>query len=122
MAGRRGHRLGQAVQLEPVVVGHAHRERPDLVGRDVEPDAQIDPPPPVVLASEHPTIFLAGAHLGEIAELKVAPVTIAVLKGILAPVQFLVFLVSLGLVLPVDNQVKSRCRLYRAYFRDRLGG
>lgn len=28
---------------------------------------------------------------------------------------------SLGLVMPVDNQVKLRCRLYRAYFRDRLG-
>lgn len=33
--------------------------------------ARSDPPPPVVLASEHPTIFLAGAHLGEIAELTV---------------------------------------------------
>jgi enoyl-CoA hydratase/carnithine racemase len=31
--------------------------------------AASDAPPPMVLASAHPTIFLAGAHLGEIAEL-----------------------------------------------------
>lgn len=31
--------------------------------------AASDAPPPIVLASAHPTIFLAGAHLGEIAAL-----------------------------------------------------
>ncbi|MCU0305369.1 MAG: enoyl-CoA hydratase/isomerase family protein [Thermoanaerobaculales bacterium] len=36
-----------------------------LAGLAARPD-----PPPVVVASAHPTIFLAGAHLGEIAELE----------------------------------------------------